>query len=165
MSTNAVSAKSIQRNWHLIDAKNQTLGRLAVDVAKILMGKNKVNYVTYLDMGDYVVVTNASGIKVTGKKADQKKYYSHSGFPGGLRTQTYANLLADKPQEVIKHAIKGMLPNNKLRNKMLKKLFVFPDNNHPYKSKAFASSVLKKQLKQETTEAVTAAKVEETNNG
>lgn len=154
MSTNSVSAKSIQRNWHLIDAKNQTLGRLAVDVAKILMGKNKVNYVTYLDMGDYVVVTNASGIKVTGKKADQKKYYSHSGFPGGLRTQTYANLLADKPQEVIKHAIKGMLPNNKLRNKMLKKLFVFPDNNHPYT----------KQLKQETTGVVT-AKVEETNNG
>lgn len=156
MSTNAVSAKSIQRNWHLIDAKNQTLGRLAVNIAKVLMGKNKVNYVPYLDMGDYVVVTNASAIKVSGKKTEQKKYYSHSGYPGGLRTQTYVNMLADKPQEVIKHAIKGMLPNNKLRPKMLKKLFVFADANHPYK----------KQLKQETEETVkTEEKTEEVNNG
>ncbi len=169
MSTNSVSAKSIKRNWHLIDAKNQNLGRLAVGIANILMGKNKVNYIPYLDMGDYVVVTNTSGLKVTGRKADQKKYYSHSGYPGGLRTQTYANMLADKPQEILKHAIKGMLPNNKLRPKMLKKLFVFADANHPYK----------KQLKQETTEEVTAETVilsevegsvkaenkEETNNG
>lgn len=139
MSTNVVSAKSIQRNWHLIDAKNQTLGRLAVGVANILMGKGKVNYVPYLDMGDYVVVTNASGVKVTGKKAENKKYYSHSGFPGGLRTQTFSTLLASKPEEIIKHAVKGMLPNNKLRNEMLKKLFVFPETNHPYT----------KQLKQE----------------
>lgn len=157
MSTNAVSAKSIQRSWHLIDAKNQTLGRIAVGIANILMGKNKVNYVPYLDMGDYVVVTNASGLKVTGRKADQKRYYSHSGYPGGLRTQTYSNMMAGNPQEVLKHAIKGMLPNNKLRNKMLKKLFVFADTNHPYK----------KQLKQETaeTETVTESKAEETNNG
>src|SRR3989344_3999090 len=151
MSTNVVSAKSIQRNWHLIDAKDQILGRLAVNVANVLMGKNKVNYVHYLDMGDYVVVSNASAIKVSGRKAEQKKFFSHSGYPGGLRTQTYANMIADKPQEVIKHAIKGMLPNNKLRPKMLKKLFVFADNNHPYQ----------KQLKQETanTEEVTASAV------
>lgn len=152
MSTNSVSAKSIQRNWHLIDAKNETLGRLAVGVANILMGKTKVNYVPYLDMGDYVVVTNVSKIKVSGRKAEQKKYYSHSGYPGGLRTQTYADLMADKPEEILKHAIKGMLPNNKLRPKMLKKLFVFADANHPYK----------KQLKQETE--VTEVK-EEVNNG
>jgi len=142
MSTNSVSAKSIQRNWRQIDAKNQTLGRLAVSVANVLMGKSKVNYVPYLDMGDFVVVTNASAIKVTGKKAEQKKYYSHSGYPGGLRTQTYANMLAGKPEEIIKHAVKGMLPNNKLRPKMLKKLYVFGGNDHPYK----------KQLKQETVE-------------
>lgn len=139
MSTNVVSAKNIQRNWHLIDAKNQTLGRLAVGVANILMGKNKVNYVPYLDMGDFVVITNAGSIKVTGKKAQDKKYYSHSGYPGGLRTQTFSGLLQSKPEEIIKHAVKGMLPNNKLRNKMLKKLFVFPASNHPYG----------KQLKQE----------------
>lgn len=149
MSTNAVSAKSIQRNWHLIDAESQTLGRLAVGVAKILMGKNKINYVPYLDMGDFVVVTNASKIQVTGKKAKDKKYYSHSGFPGGLKIQTFANMLALKPEEIIKHAIKGMLPNNKLRDKMLKKLFVFAREDHPYKSKAFVSSALKKHLKQD----------------
>ncbi len=142
MSTNSVSAKSIKRNWIGVDAKNQTLGRLAVNVANTLMGKGKVNYVPYLDMGDYVVVTNASQIKVTGKKAVQKKYYSHSGYPGGLRTQTFAELMEGKPEEVLKHAIKGMLPNNKLRPKMLKKLFVFEGTNHPYK----------KQLKQETEE-------------
>lgn len=142
MSTNSVSAKSIQRTWIGVDAKNQTLGRLAGSVAKTLMGKNKVNYVPYLDMGDYVVITNASLIKVTGKKSEQKKYYSHSGFPGGLRTQTFSEMLDGKPEEVIKHAIKGMLPNNKLRAKMLKKLFVFEGTNHPYK----------KQLKQETAE-------------
>lgn len=133
MSTNVVSAKSIQRNWHLIDAKNQTLGRLAVGVANILMGKGKVNYVPYLDMGDFVVVTNASSIKVTGKKALDKKYYSHSGYPGGLRTQTFSGLIVSKPEEIIKHAVKGMLPNNKLRNEMLKKLFIFPADDHPYK--------------------------------
>lgn len=132
MSTNVVSAKSIQRNWHHIDAKNQTLGRLAVGVANILMGKNKVNYVPYLDMGDFVVVTNAASIKVTGKKAQDKKYYSHSGYPGGLKTQTFSGLVRLKSEEIIKHAIKGMLPNNKLRNKMLKKLFVFPTTTHPY---------------------------------
>lgn len=158
MSTNVVSAKSIQRNWHLIDAKTQTLGRLAVGVANILMGKNKVNYVPYLDMGDYVVVTNVSKIKVTGRKAEQKKYYSHSGYPGGLRTQTFADLSKTKPEEIIKHAVKGMLPNNKLRTKMLKKLFVFAGTDHPYK----------KQLKEvtEVAEATNVAKAqEEVNNG
>lgn len=132
MSTNSVSAKSIQRNWHHIDAKNQTLGRLAVGIANILMGKGKVNYVPYLDMGDFVVVTNASEIKVTGKKAQDKKYYSHSGFPGGLRTQTFSGLIVTKPEEIIKHAVRGMLPNNKLKSKMIKKLFVFPTSVHPY---------------------------------
>lgn len=164
MSTNSVSAKSIQRNWVLVDAKKQTLGRLAVNVANVLMGKSKVNYVPYLDMGDFVVVTNASAITVTGKKAQDKKYYSHSGFPGGLRTQTFAGLMSEKPEEVIKHAIKGMLPNNKLRPKMLKKLFVFSGTDHPYK----------KQLKQEsevTAEAVIpsqdegSVEVKEQNNG
>lgn len=143
MSTNSVSAKSIKRNWVGVDAKNQTLGRLAVNIANTLMGKGKVNYVPYLDMGDYVVVTNASQIKVSGKKAVQKKYYSHSGFPGGLRTQTFAEMMEGKPEEVLKHAIKGMLPNNKLRSKMLKKLFVYEGANHPYK----------KQLKEEVKES------------
>lgn len=139
MSTNVVSAKSIQRNWHAIDAKGQVLGRIAVEIANKLMGKSKTNFVPYLDMGDFVVVTNASLVKVTGKKAKDKKYYSHSGYPGGLRTQTFSTLLEDKPQEIIIHAVRGMLPNNKLRSKMLKKLYVFPESGHPYG----------KQLKQE----------------
>lgn len=138
MSTNSVSAKSIQRSWHLIDAKGKILGRLAVEISEKLRGKSKTNFVPYLDMGDFVVVTNAKNIKVSGKKADDKKYYSHSGYPGGLRTQTFAGLLSTKPEEIIKHAVKGMLPNNKLRSKLLKKLFVFPSTNHPYQ----------KQLKQ-----------------
>jgi large subunit ribosomal protein L13 len=144
MSTNAVSAKSIQRGWHLIDAKGKILGRLAVEISDKLRGKSKTNFVPYLDMGDYVVVTNAKNIKVTGKKAEDKKYYSHSMYPGGLKTKTFGNLLETRPEEIIKHAVKGMLPNNKLRNLMLKKLFVFPEANHPYK----------KQLKQEETQEV-----------
>lgn len=154
MSTNALSVKAIKRNWLLVDAKNQTLGRLAGSIANSLMGKSKVNYVPYLDMGDYVVVTNVSKIVVSGKKAEDKKYYSHSGYPGGLRTQTFADLSKTNPTEIIKHAVKGMLPNNKLRSKMLKKLFIFADSNHPYK----------KQLKQE--EAPVEAKTEgEISNG
>ncbi len=142
MSTNAVSAKSIQRGWHLIYAKGKILGRLAVEISDKLRGKSKTNFVPYLDMGDYVVVTNAKNIKVTGKKAEDKKYYSHSMYPGGLKTKTFGDLLETRPEEIIKHAVKGMLPNNKLRNLMLKKLFVFPEANHPYK----------KQLKQEETQ-------------
>lgn len=163
MGTNVLSAKDIKREKHVIDASGKILGRLASTVATFLMGKHKPNYVPYLDMGDFVVVTNASDIKVTGKKAEQKKYYSHSGYPGGLRTQTYADLLGNKPEEIIKHAIRGMLPNNKLRSKMLKKLFIFADANHPYKSKAFASSALKKQLKEvtEVTEESKVTKVQE----
>src|SRR3989344_2046813 len=133
MSTNVVSAKSIQRNWHLINAKGQILGRLAVEISTVLRGKSKPNYVPYLDMGDFVVVTNAKDIKVSGKKADDKKYYSHSGYPGGLRTQTFAGLIVTKPEEIIKHAVKGMLPNNKLRKLLIKKLYVFPSSTHPYK--------------------------------
>jgi large subunit ribosomal protein L13 len=151
MSTNAVSAKSIQRNWHLIDAKGKILGRLAVEISDKLRGKSKSNFVPYLDMGDFVVVTNAKGVKVSGKKAQDKKYYSHSMYPGGLKTKTYGELMETKPEEIIKHAVKGMLPNNKLRNSMLKKLFVFPASSHPYK----------KQLKQEETVSAEAEPVKE----
>ena len=165
MSTNSVSAKSIQRSWHLVDAKNQTLGRLAGNVAKTLMGKNKVNYVPYLDMGDFVVITNASQIKVTGRKAEQKNYYNHSGYPGGLRTRSFTKVLETNPQEILKRAIKGMLPNNKLRSKMLKKLFVFASTDHPYKKQLKQDSVEPKTEVKE--EVVTEAPVEtkEENNG
>lgn len=125
MSTNVLSAKDIQRKWHLIDAKDQILGRLATQVAKVLMGKNKAHYVPYLDTGDFVVVVNAARVKVSGKKETQKVYTRHSGYPGGLKTETFDKLLTRKPQYIIEHAVKGMLPHNKLGRQMIKKLKVY----------------------------------------
>lgn len=134
MSTNVLSAKNIKRSWHLIDAKDKILGRLATEVAKILMGKNKTNYVPYLDTGDFVVVTNASKVKVTGKKLQQKKYVRHSGYPGGLKVEILNEVLVKKPEMVIKHAVVGMLPGSKLGKQMIKKLKVFAGEEHPFKN-------------------------------
>jgi large subunit ribosomal protein L13 len=135
MNTNTMKAKDIKREWHVIDASDKILGRLSVEVARLLMGKHKPNFVPYLDGGDYVVVTNASKIKVSGKKLEQKKYYSHSGYPHGLRTETLQDKLIRKPNFVIEHAVKGMLPKNKLGAKMIKKLKVFEGSDHPYGSR------------------------------
>jgi large subunit ribosomal protein L13 len=125
MSTNVVSAKDIKREKHIIDAEGQILGRLATGVARTLMGKHKPQYVPYLDMGDYVVIKNASKIKLTGKKAATKKYTSHSGYPGGLKVETFDKMIIRKPEFVMEHAIKGMLPKGKLGRAMFKKLTVF----------------------------------------
>lgn len=132
MSTNVVSAKDIKRQTHTIDASGKILGRLATEVATILMGKNKPNYVPYLDVGDFVVVTNASKVKVSGKKAQSKTYTRHSGYPGGLKVETFDKLLTRKSEYIIEHAVKGMLPGNKLGKKMIKKLKVFTGETHPY---------------------------------
>lgn len=132
MSTNVVSAKDIKREWHLIDAKNQILGRVSTEVATILMGKKKSNYVPYLDMGDYVVVINAGKVKVTGKKEEEKKYYNHSGYPGGLRTETLASLRERRPEKIIEHAVWGMIPKGPLGRKMIKKLHVFAGSQHSF---------------------------------
>ncbi len=132
MSTNVVSAKDIKRDWHLVDAKDQILGRLATQIAGKLMGKNKPNLVPYLDMGDFVVVTNATLIKVTGKKPDQKKYVRHSGYPGGFKVEKFSDLLKRKPEDIIRHAVSGMLPKTRLGKKMIKKLYVFPKNEHTF---------------------------------
>lgn len=132
MSTHTVSAKDIKRDWHLIDAKGKILGRLATEVATLLIGKNKASYVPYLDSGDYVVVVNAKAVKVSGKKATQKNYYRHSGYPGGLKTESFDKLLERRPEEVIRHAIKGMLPKNRLASKMIKKLYVFAGSEHKF---------------------------------
>ncbi|MBI4035493.1 50S ribosomal protein L13 [Candidatus Daviesbacteria bacterium] len=125
MSTNVVSAKDIKREKHTIDAGGKVLGRLATEIAKILMGKNKPSFVPYLDAGDYVVVTNASQVKVTGKKMQDKVYTRHSGYPGGLKVETFDKVLLRKPESIIEHAVKGMLPHNKLGRQMIKKLKVF----------------------------------------
>lgn len=132
MSTVSVSSKDIKRQWHLVDAKDKILGRLATEVATLLMGKHKPEYVPYLDQGDFVVVTNAAQVKVSGKKSAQKKYVRHSGYPGGLKSETFEQLIKRQPTKVIEHAIKGMLPKNKLGRQMVKKLKVFADDKHPY---------------------------------
>lgn len=125
MSTNVMSAKDIKREKYTFDADGKILGRLATEVATILMGKNKPNHVPYLDNGDFVVITNASKIKVTGKKSQDKKYTRHSGYPGGLKVETFDKMQARRPEYIIEHAVKGMLPNNKLGQKMIKKLTVY----------------------------------------
>ncbi|MBI2085784.1 50S ribosomal protein L13 [Candidatus Daviesbacteria bacterium] len=125
MSTNVISAKDIKREKHVIDASGKVLGRLATELAKILMGKNKPSFVPYLDTGDFVVVTNASQVKVTGKKMKEKTYTRHSGYPGGLRVETFDKVLTSKPEYIIEHAVKGMLPRNRLGRQMIKKLKVF----------------------------------------
>lgn len=133
MSTNVMSAKNIQRQKHTIDASGKILGRLATEVATLLMGKNKPQYVPYLDMGDLVVVTNASKIKVTGQKMQSKVYTRHSGYPGGLKQETFDKLIERKPAYIIEHAVVGMLPKNKLGKKMIKKLKVFEGEEHAFK--------------------------------
>lgn len=135
MSTNNLSKSQIQRTWQKIDAKDQVLGRLASGIAKILIGKTKASYVPNLDTGDYVVVVNAALVRVTGKKADQKIYFRHSGYPGGDKTETFKQLKEKKPEEIIKHAVKGMMPDTKLGKQMLKKLYIYPGEEHPYQSK------------------------------
>lgn len=132
MSTNTLSAKEIKREWFLIDAKDQVLGRLATGIATKLIGKNKASFVPYLDTGDFVVVINADKVKVTGKKSTQKKYVRHSGYPGGLTVETFDKLIVRRPEKIIEHAVWGMMPKTKLGKKMIKKLKVFAGSEHPY---------------------------------
>ena len=130
-----IKTTDIKRSWHLIDAEKKILGRLSVNVAQILMGKNKSYYTPYLDTGDFVVVTNAQKVALSGKKEKQKKYYHHSQFPGGLKVKTAQQVRENKPDEVIRHSVRGMLPKTKLGKLMLKKLYVFKDDKHPYSDK------------------------------
>ena len=133
--TKVTKAKEIKREWHLINAQDQILGRMAVQVAALLMGKNKTSFVPYLDGGDYVVVINAAKVKVTGRKAENKLYYRHSGYPGGFKKVTLAQQMAKDPTQIVRHAIEGMLPKNKLRGLWLKRLFIYQGDEHPYKNK------------------------------
>src|SRR3990167_7211080 len=132
MSTNKLSAKNIKRAWHLIDAKDKVLGRLATEVATILMGKKRQEYVPYLDTGDFVVVSNAAKVKLTGKKMKTKEYKRHSGYPGGLKVETFDKIIQRKPGFVIEHAVAGMLPRTKLGREMIKKLKVFAGEDHSF---------------------------------
>ena len=134
MKTYAVKASDIDRQWWLVDANDQTLGRLATRVATLLEGKHKPIYSPHMDTGDHVVVINAARIKVTGNKLLQKRYYRHSGYPGGLKEESLQTLLARKPALVIERAVKGMLPQNRLGRAMFKKLKVYGGPDHPHQA-------------------------------
>lgn len=133
--TQPTKQSTIKRAWHHIDVKEKTLGRVATDIAKLLMGKNKPYFVRNLDCGDYVVVTNVKYIAVTGRKEEQKKYYRHSGYPGGFRSETLKEVRLTNPSKILTHAVSGMLPQNKLRDKMLKRLHVFSESEHRFADK------------------------------
>jgi large subunit ribosomal protein L13 len=127
--------KDINREWHLIDVKGETLGRISTKIANLLMGKSKPYFVRNLDCGDYVVVINSKEVNVTGKKETLKKYYRYSGYPGGFKAETLGNLRERKPEEIVKRAVSGMLPQNKLKDSMLQRLYIFSGSEHPYKDK------------------------------
>jgi len=137
-TTRSVKGSEIGRKWHMIDAKNAILGRMASEITAFLQGKHKRIYVPYLDCGDNVVVINASQVKVTGNKRSQKEYDAYSGYPGGRRVRIFEDLMKQSPEKVIRSAVSGMLPKNKHRDQRLARLFVFTDEKHTYKDK-FAS--------------------------
>jgi large subunit ribosomal protein L13 len=134
MKTYSTKVKDIERQWWLIDATGKTLGRVATEAASLLMGKHKPLYARYIDTGDYVVVINAAKVRVTGKKAEQKTYYRHSGYPGGLKSRSFKELFSKDPASVIELAVKGMLPDNRLGRAMFKKLRVYPGGEHQHQA-------------------------------
>lgn len=127
--------KDITRDWHLIDVNSAILGRTATKVAALLMGKNKAYFAKNMDCGDYVVIVNAKMVKVTGSKEKNKVYTSYSGYSGGLKSARLEEVRAKKPTEILRHAVSGMLPKNKLRDQFLKRLYIFAEAEHPYADK------------------------------
>jgi len=136
VGTKTYNAKkeNIEKKWYLVDAKNKNLGRLSTEISKILRGKNKVIFTPHVDCGDFVVVINAKEIEVSGSKKAKKLYYSHSGYVGNLKKRNLKTMLLKKPEFVIRNAVKGMLPHNKLGRKQLKKLKVYEGSEHPHQS-------------------------------
>ena len=130
MKTFMASPTTIERKWYVVDAADMTLGRLAAGVASVLRGKNKPTFTPHIDTGDYVIIVNADKIKVTGRKLDQKIYYHHSEYVGGMKETTLREMLAKKPERVVEHAVKGMLPKGPLGREMYKKLFVYAGPDH-----------------------------------
>ncbi|MDH4135502.1 MAG: 50S ribosomal protein L13 [Anaerolineae bacterium] len=134
VKTYTVREGDIKREWYVVDAQGKTLGRLASEIAKILRGKHKPIYVPHLDCGDYVIVVNAEKVQVTGKKLDQKFYYRHSGYPGGLKSINLRDQLQKHPTRVLKAAVRGMLPKNRLGRAMIKKLKLYAGSSHPHQA-------------------------------
>ena len=140
MKTYSTKPSDIEREWHVIDASDKVLGRLSTEVARLLMGKHKPIYTRNLDTGDFVVVINAEKVRFTGDKAKQKLYYRHSGYPGGLKSVSLEKMMETHPTRVIEHAVKGMLPHNRLGASMRKKLKVYAGDTHPHLAQTKASS-------------------------
>jgi large subunit ribosomal protein L13 len=136
MKTYVPKKDDIEKKWWVINADGKVLGRLATEVATLLRGKRKPEYAHFLDAGDFVVVINAEKVKITGKKLDQKKYYSHSGYPGGIKEKTLKELLEKKPEDVIRKAVRGMIPRNKLGRAVYKKLKVYRGPDHPHEAQS-----------------------------
>jgi len=136
MKTYSAKPGEIERDWYLVDAEGQTLGRLATQIADRLRGKGKPQYTPHVDTGDFVVVVNAEKVRVTGKKLDEKQYYRHSGYPGGLRSRSLREQLERQPAEVLRKAVKGMLPRNRLGRAQLTKLKIYAGPEHPHEAQA-----------------------------
>lgn len=134
MKTYMAKPTDVDRKWYVIDASNQTLGRLATEVATILRGKHKPTFTPHVDTGDFVIVINAEKVRLTGNKLSQKKYQHHSGYPGGLKEMDYRTLLQRRPEKAIELAVKGMLPHNRLGDQMYKKLKVYRGSEHPHQA-------------------------------
>lgn len=134
MSTYMAKNETVERSWYVVDAAGKTLGRLASEIAQYIRGKHKPTFTPHVDMGDYVIVVNAEKVKLTGKKWDDKKHYSHTNYPGGINEVTYRELRAKNPEFIIEKAVKGMLPHNKLGRKMVKKLKVYSGAKHPHQA-------------------------------
>jgi large subunit ribosomal protein L13 len=132
MSTQIVPKTDIARNWYVVDLQNKVLGRAATEIARVLRGKHKAVFANHVDTGDFVIVINADKVYLTGNKLAEKHYYRHSGYPGGIRSIAAGKLLEEKPEEVIRSAVKGMLPKNKLGRRMFKKLKVYRGGDHPH---------------------------------
>lgn len=130
MNTFMQKKENIDRKWYVIDAEGETLGRLATKAATLLRGKHKVTYTPHVDCGDYVIIVNASKVNLTGKKLDDKMYYNHSGYPGGLRERNAKEMITNYPEEMVTRAVKGMLPHGRLGRQMIKKLFVYAGPDH-----------------------------------
>ncbi len=140
MKTYSIKESDIERQWHVVDASGQILGRLATRVAILLMGKHKPTFCRNLDTGDFVVVINADKVRITGNKAKQKIYYHHSGYPGGLKSISFEKMMQAKPAWIIEHAVRGMVPHNRLGTSMMKKLRVYAGDTHPHLAQIKASS-------------------------
>jgi large subunit ribosomal protein L13 len=132
MKTYTAKPGEIERHWYVVDAESKTLGRLATQIADVLRGKDKPAYTPHVDTGDFVIVVNAEKVRVTGQKLDQKVYYRHSGYPGGLRSRSLREQLERRPEEVLRRAVRGMLPKNKLASAQLRKLKIYAGPDHPH---------------------------------